>query len=547
MDVATIDLLTPKAQTVRIIIGRLLAQDPTGAAACELFDRHCASKAKSVSVVNSFALVAVVCSDIALFNHLAAATIRVPSPFLRSLCEAAVFRAPVTVKECRVAFPASADAQVVAEAAMRLAGIHGPLQQLPPQTADLLATLVTAPEAVAQIILGRLLMQESGTDTACALYTRYLTTSEMKITSSVLNTFLFVAIVCSNIALFNHVVALAVALPRHFTKHWRGLCEAAVLRRGCHCIVAFPACADAQVVAEAALRLQGTRGDLENVLDSSYLHFSAFVQLNNARLNAVLYEFTPAKNRMSFVLHYALRGGMIPGGIRWRPLFTPDAAADFLRCLESASFSMDLCGTFASVVTVAQLWERCGLPDLDRHVMASSAWVGLVNNRTREERDAPEAAATTLLRQHILYFRERTRHMYLMKPEVLEACIVVANRRGDRLLTLNTLGEEVCDGAFLVQYLAMEMVGECIPISPTAKTRLDCVFTSNEVTDLAFVTDLRRVASEESNEVQEILAPYLRFECSLRGTWIKACVRIGFEEAEAEAQAEPVGKCVRTA
>jgi hypothetical protein len=299
--------------------------------------------------------------------------------------------------------------------------------------------------------------------------------------------------------------------------------------------------------AEATLRLLCTHGNAQDVLEDNT--FRRLVALKNDALVAILFEFTPSTDRVAFVFRYALFAGVVPRSIDWAPLFTPDTVAQLTRCL-TTDYRRFLDGCYAPIAGIAQLWDHCGQPDLPV-ALPRSMWHVLLDCRTWVEKSAPETAVETLLRQHIQY------HVYVAwcrdspdasshgdlhhrhsgdlprDVELIEACITVADRRGDRLLSLPSLPSysslwRYCRGVVLAAKLAETAAVWASPVYPQP---LDILFASNEVTDARFVADLRHVIATFRPAVSDILTPYL-WQCSLRAAWVTACIRNGVRDEE---------------
>ena len=401
---------------------------------------------------------------------------------------------------------------------------------------------LAVPDTV-RIIITRLLLQDPTASSACALHDGTVPKSV-----GLTNCFAYTAVACSSLPLFDHiVVAPAAHGQRKLTPYFQSMCEAAIGRAmrtnqtDKYCIVAFPTSPEAQAVAEAALRLLGLLGALHAMFRSSRdecLFFHAIVAQRDERLNAIMYEFTPVEYRLGVVFDYMLVATVPPEGIPWEPLFTAASAPDFLRHLAAVNFSFSKQKCWRTVVVVAQLWERCGMPHI---VELAHFWFNLVQERTPEEAAAPETPATTLLRQSILYihytqtFQER--RPAFSSLEYMEACIVIAGRRSERLLTHvreEDVGTGICEGAraaeFLATYISWGNATE------RRQELLDCLFASPEAQDPVFLAGLQVVMSEDAEapnrraiergrDVSSILSQCVRW--SRRSMWIKLCIQIG--------------------
>jgi hypothetical protein len=220
--------------------------------------------------------------------------------------------------------------------------------------------------------------------------------------------------------------------------------------------------------------------------------FFSFAYLKNPRLNAIVFASIPKDDRMQFVIKYVLWMGVVPEGIDWAAEFTPDTAPQFLRCAtEDAAPPLR---TLESMTLVADLWERCGLPDLPE---MSEQWRFPVEWwKSAEKRAAERAAeppAVTLLRYYGEYFAyvykgTHPNQCRCVKAFPMEAFVAVTARKAERLAV-------------------------CVASTATAEQRAaldDLLASEDETTEIAIRCALRHVvANTEIPAVATLLSSYL--------------------------------------
>ncbi len=420
--------------------------------------------------------------------------------------------------------------------------------------------------SVVHAIVGCLLQHDPTGEAAVALCDRRTTAT----VTTHLEDFLFTAITYGNIALFTHVAAV-LDLESGDAYNVETMCKNAVFCAHGDQVFAFPDSPDAQLVAQAALRLycrtraHGQPAYLYEV-DDCLSFLCLLTSQGNAQLNAVAYEFVPVGGRLPFVLNYTMLAGTVPPGIDWTPLFTATTAPQLVKRLsdsasvlyalerwETSSFTLSAVAQLwqtssFTLSAVAQLWQQCGFPRLPT-CGVWRAWNRFLHHLYKKA--VPETTATKLLREHIQYSCSITSfaHALYLDVELFETMIVTAKRRGDRLLTLPISSDTTYEAGAPREWpcrgvrLALQLATEVYLKDDDAATMLDYLFTSEEVTDPIFVAGLRHGIATLSKGargtgVADILSKYA-FASSLRGAWVSACVLLGHVAADAELEEEP--------
>jgi hypothetical protein len=298
------------------------------------------------------------------------------------------------------------------------------------------------------------------------------------------------AIFHGDVAMFTHATACFQTSALNLSPELKKLLAAAVL-----CLFRSAASFDAtRDIAVKALSLLVLHGSAQVFIHGDM--FCSFARRKCPRLNAILFASIPEDDRMQFVIKYVLWMGVVPEGIDWAAEFTPDTAPQFLRCATKDAadhYSYYPHSGLQNMTLVADLWERCGLPDLPE---MSAQWIVPFEWSRGAERAAERAAETpavTLLRYYGEYFAyvykgTHSNQCRCVKAFPMEAFVAVTARKAERLAV-------------------------CVASTATAEQRAaldDLLASEDETTEIAIRCALRHVvANTEIPAVATLLSSYL--------------------------------------